>query len=91
MRYLIGFMFLLAGLAALPLSASAQAVDEGTEPNVEEPAPTSEPAPEEPALELKLDVAGVEVAPSPPRTPEGYTLEEMELRKRVREPASLSP
>jgi hypothetical protein len=45
----------------------------------------SEPAPKEPALQLELDDAGVEVAPSPPRTPDGYTLEEMELRvKRAR-------
>jgi hypothetical protein len=72
----------LAGLAALPQSASAQAGEEGTtsEPNLQEPAPSSEPAPEEPALQLKLDAAGVEVVPSPPRTPEGYTLEEAELR-----------
>jgi len=44
------------------------------------PAPSAEPAPEEPALQLKLDDAGVEVTPSPPRTVDGYTLEEMELR-----------
>jgi hypothetical protein len=85
----------LAGLAALPLTASAQAGEEGTtsEPDVQEPAPSTEPAPEEPspptepapeepALQLKLDDAGVEVAPSPPRTPDGFTLEEMELRVR---------
>jgi hypothetical protein len=63
----------LAGLVALPLSVGAQAGEEGTEPTVEEPipeqpAPPSEPAPEEPALKLELDAAGVEVAPSPPRT-----------------------
>ncbi|MBW2381176.1 MAG: hypothetical protein JRG70_16795 [Deltaproteobacteria bacterium] len=51
-----------------------------SEPNLQEPAPSSEPAPEEPALELKLDDAGVEVVPSPPRTPDGYALEEMERR-----------
>jgi len=34
---------------------------------------------------LKLDDAGVGVVPPPPRTPDGYTLEEAELRvKRVR-------
>ena len=81
----------LAGLVALPLSVSAQAGEESTEPNVEEPAPPSEPAPEEPppsleptpeesALQLELDAAGVEVVPTPPRTADGYTLEEMELR-----------
>jgi len=75
MRYLFGFMCVLA-LVALPLSASAQDTEEGAtaEPNLQEPVP------EEPALQLKLDPAGVEVVPSPPRTPDGYTLEEMELR-----------
>jgi hypothetical protein len=79
MRYLFGFMCVLA-LAALPLSVSAQAGEEGTEPSAEEPALPSEPALEEPALQLKLDDAGVEVVPSPPRTADGYTLEEMERR-----------
>ncbi|MBW2629542.1 MAG: hypothetical protein JRE45_18270 [Deltaproteobacteria bacterium] len=98
MRYLIGFMFVLAGLVALPACASAQAGEEGatSEPNLQEfapsfepaaedlkePMPSSEPAPEEPALQLQLDSAGVEVVPSPPRTADGYTLDEMELRVR---------
>ena len=98
-------VMLLAGLAAVPLSVSAQAGEEGADvkstrsafafipehlkqrlpQHRHKPAPPSEPAPEEPALELKLDDAGVGVVPSPPRTPEGYTLEEMELRvKRAR-------
>ena len=47
-----------------------------------ESARPSEPTPEEPALQLTLDDAGVEVAPIPPRTVDGYTLEEMELRVR---------
>ena len=55
----------LAGLA-LPLSANAQAAEE---------LPS-----EEPALQLKLDDAGVEVAPTPPRTADGYTLEEIPNR-----------
>jgi len=68
-----------------PQSASAQTGEEGTEPTVVEPAPSSEPAPEEPALQLKLDPAGVDVAPSPPRTADGYTLEGMDVRvKRAR-------
>ena len=77
MRYLFGFMCVLA-LVALPLSASAQDTEEGAtaEPNLQEPVP------EEPALQLKLDPAGVEVVPSPPPTVDGYTLEEMELRVR---------
>ena len=81
MRYVVGFVFVL-GLVSAPLAVSAQAGEEGAtpEPNLEEPAPSAEPAPEEPALQLKLDAAGVEVAPSPPRTADGYTLDEMELR-----------
>ena len=35
---------------------------------------------EAPAVELQVDDAGVEVVPSRPRTVDGYTLEEMELR-----------
>ena len=68
----------LAGLVALPQSASAQHGEEGTtsEPNLQEPVP------EEPALQLELDDAGVEVAPTPLRTPDGYTLEEMDVRVR---------
>jgi hypothetical protein len=94
MRYVLGCVCVLA-LGALPLSVRAQEAEEATtagpnaededetsSPNAEEPAPSSEAAPEEPALELKLDEAGVEVTPSPPRTFLGYTLEELELRKR---------
>jgi len=83
MRYLFGFLCVCALVGNLPLSASAQTGEEGTisEPNLEQPAaPSSEPAPEEPALQLKLDSAGVDVGPSPPRTVDGYTLEEMETR-----------
>jgi hypothetical protein len=81
MRYVLRLLCVCA-LAALPQGASAQAGEEGAtpEPSLQEPAPSSEPAPEEPALQLKLDDAGVEVAPTPLRTPDGYTLEEMELR-----------
>ena len=73
----------LAGLGSLPLSVSAQAGEEGTpsEPKFREPAPSAEPAAEEPAMRLKLDEAGLDVAPGyPPRKPEGYTLKEMKLR-----------
>jgi hypothetical protein len=63
-------VLVLAGLVALPQSASAQADEEG-----------AEPAPEQPALQLELDEAGVQVAAGyAPRTPDGYTLEELELR-----------
>ena len=82
MRYLVGFGCVLAGLVALPQSASAQAGEEGAlpEPNLQELEPSSELAPEEPALQLKLDAAGLDVAPSPQRTPDRYTLKEMKLR-----------
>jgi hypothetical protein len=84
MRYLVGFVCVLAGLVALPQDASAQAGQEATtsEANLQEPASSSEPAPEEPALQLKIDSAGVEVVPSPPPTVDEYTLEEMDLRVR---------
>jgi hypothetical protein len=80
MRLILAMM--LAALVALPLSAGAQAAEEGAtpEPSAEEPAPSAEPAPEEPALQLKLDAAGLDVAPSPQRTPDRYTLKEMKLR-----------
>jgi hypothetical protein len=90
----------LAGLVALPLSASAQEAEEGwleefypelapREPPPQQPSPSPERAPKEPAIEatteqpafeLRLDDAGVEVAPGyPPR------FDEMELRvKRAR-------
>ena len=82
MRYLLGCLFVCALVGTSPLSVSAQAGEEGAtpEPNLQEPAPSSEPAPEEPALQLKLDAAGVDVAPSPQRTPDRYTLKEMKLR-----------
>jgi hypothetical protein len=58
-------------VGTLPQSASAQTDEEGatSEPNLEQPAaPSSESAPEEPALQLKLDDAGVDVTP----TAEGF-------------------
>jgi len=87
MRYLVGLMPIFAMLV-LPLSASAQDVeaDASSEPNLQEPAPSTEPAPEEPALQLQLDDAGVEVTP----TPEGFYIveptgaEEREMELRVR-------
>jgi len=47
-----------------------------------ESARPSQPAPEEPALQLQLDETGVGVVPSPPQTFDGYTLEEMDVRVR---------
>ncbi len=80
MRYLVGFVGLLAGLATLPLSATAQVDEEAapSEENVQEPAPAAKPVPEEPALQLKLDSAGVEVVQS------GQTLQETRLKEAKR-------
>jgi len=68
-KLVLGMM--LAGLGTLAQSASAQQEEV-----------SSEPAPETSALQLKLDSAGVEAVPSAPRTADGYTLEEMDLRVR---------
>ncbi len=54
MRYLVGFVVLMAS----PLSASAQTGEEDAT-LAQEPAASSEPAPQEPALKLELDDAGV--------------------------------
>jgi len=86
MRLLLA-MTLLFGIAALPLSVSAQPAEEDSLSSwqVDEGASLEQPASEEPALQLELDDAGVGVVPPPPRTLDGYTLEEMELRvKRAR-------
>jgi len=85
MRYLGGFVVVLVlALVGLPGGVSAQAGEEGEtpQPASEEPVSSDEPAPEEPALQFELDDAGVEVTPTSPRTFNGYTLEELELRKR---------
>ena len=83
MRYFVGFVLVLA-LVVLPLGVGAQDAEEGAtaESSLQESAPSSEPVTEEPALQLKLDDAGVEVVPRPPRTEDGYTLEEMDVRVR---------
>jgi hypothetical protein len=80
MRFVLAMV--LAGLVALPLSVGAQPAEEDSLSSWQvEAKPAPEPAPEEPALQLELDDAGVEVVPTtPPRTADGYTLEEMELR-----------
>ena len=84
MRYLFGFLCVCALVGTSPLSGSAQAGEEGAtpEPNLQEPAASSEPVSEEPALQLQLDSAGVDVVPSPSPTVDGYTLEEMDVRVR---------
>jgi hypothetical protein len=83
-RYLFGLVCVCALVGTLPLSVGAQDAEEGaiSEPALKHPSPSSEPAPEDPALQLKLDSAGLAVAPSPLRTVDGYTLEEMDVRVR---------
>ena len=81
MRCLFGFLFVCALVGTSPLSVSAQAGEEGAtpEPSLEESAPSSEPAPEEPALKLEPDEAGVWVVT------DWQTLKEMErIERRVR-------
>jgi hypothetical protein len=88
MRYsLILLAMTLGAPLTLPLSVSAQAAEEDSLSSwqVDAGASLEQPASEEPALQLELDDAGVGVVPPPPRTLDGYTLEEMELRvKRAR-------
>ena len=77
MLYRFGFIWALAGLVASPLSASAQAGEEEGSSRLERwhpeafadpAAPATERAVDGPALQLKLTPAGIDVAPSPPRT-----------------------
>jgi hypothetical protein len=82
MRYLFGFLCVCAMVWTSPENASAQDAEEAATPEPSLQEPSSEPASEGPALQLKLDSAGVDVVPSPPRTVDGYTLEEMERRVR---------
>lgn len=67
MRDSFGLTYLLA-LVAFPFSVNAQdaAVSPTTEPSAEEPAPSAEATPDERALQLQLEAAGVEVVPIPP-------------------------
>jgi len=73
---------MLAVLATLPQSASAQVGQEDASPesNLQEPASSSEPASEEPVLEIELTPIDIQVVPRLPRTVDGYTFEQMELR-----------
>jgi hypothetical protein len=83
-RVLLGFAVvgttILGGSFQYVGAQSAGEEGATSEQNLQEPSPPTEPAPEEPALQLKLDDAGVGVTASPPRTADGYTLHEMELR-----------
>ena len=71
--------FLSGSFHHVAAQSAAEAVAT-SEPNLQEPAPPSEPASEEPALQLNLDSAGVDVVPTPPRTADGCTLDEMVVR-----------
>jgi hypothetical protein len=77
MRYsLILLAMTLGAPLTLPLSVSAQPAEEDSPSSwqVDEGTSLEQPAPEEPALQLELDDAGVGVVPPPPRTLDGYTL-----------------
>ena len=84
MRYLVGFMCVLAAGITAPLSTSAQGAEEAAtvDPPAQEPEPSGEPAFQELALQLEPDAVGVDVASGLPRTADGYTLEDMDLRVR---------
>lgn len=82
MRYSIGRISLIAGLLALPLGASAQAEAEQGVSRLERWHPEAFVDPENRVLRLDLHSADVEVAPSGPRTVDGYTLEDMNSRVR---------
>lgn len=75
MRYSFGFMCVLA-LVALPGAAAAQGDKEGraTEPSLQEPAPSSEPASEQPGSQLELDDDSVKLAPEPLEKADEYPL-----------------
>jgi len=77
-------LMMLAGLGGLPESARAQAAAESTssELDLQGPAPSPEPTSDAPSLEIGLDEVGVDIAPSPLRTTDGYTLEQTKLRIR---------
>jgi hypothetical protein len=85
MRFVLAMV--LAGLVALPLSASAQPAEEDSLSSwqVDEGASLEQPAPEKPALELKLDEAGLDVAPGyPPPDSRRTHSEELERQKKKR-------
>lgn len=78
---LVGSVCVLTGLLASPTSASAQAGDEGGS-RLERWHPEAFVDPTEPALQLELSPAGIDVEPISPRTVDGYTRDEVELRVR---------
>ncbi len=78
---LVGSVCVLTGLLASPTSASAQAGDEGGS-RLERWHPEAFVDPTAPALQLELPPAGFDVEPISPRTVDGYTRDEVELRVR---------
>ncbi len=88
-----------AVLLFAPIEVTAQAGDYESaierwhpEAFVNPAAPAPERAPTEPALKLELTPDDVVVAPSAPRSADGYTLDEMELRvRRAKIGAAASP
>jgi hypothetical protein len=75
---LVGFVLFALALVASPLDVSAQPAEEDSLSSWQVEA---KPAPEEPALELKLDDDSVKITPGAQRAP---TVEEMEMEGRVR-------
>ncbi|MBW1760079.1 MAG: hypothetical protein JRE45_01370 [Deltaproteobacteria bacterium] len=97
MRYFVGFACVVVVLVASPLSASAQAGEEGTaaEPSAEQSVQSTQPTrsrlerwhPEafvDPALQLGVDSAGLEVTPTGPLTAEELQRQEEEAAARKR-------
>jgi len=76
-RHLAGFVYLLAGLLASPLVASAErGKDDGTS-ILERWYPEAFVNPNKPAVQLKLDSTALEVPATGPRTADDYALEEV--------------
>ncbi len=86
MRYSVAFGCVLAALVASPLSAGAQAEESEEAPKQaveQEPVPLSEPAPEEPALQLKLDDTGVWVATDRQKLKEMERMDRRVMRAKI--------
>lgn len=81
MRSLLSSAVLIAAICASPLAANAQTGDE-SDSSLEPGQSESVAAPEEPAMKLELDSAGIGVTSSQPRTPDGFTLEQLDRKVR---------
>ena len=94
---LVGLAVALALMALPPRVSAQQSNGSGlqydlwqTDQAKSKPAPTPQPPSEKPALELKLDDAGVEVTPTPPRKAELTVLERRAKRAKIGIGASAS-